>query len=104
MPNADGVIDLAAVLTETKAGDEVNPFAVRSLPPEAVREITLRVTGLIHGATPCALVNGRAMQPDEAVESLTLVQVETDAALFRHGPHLLRVPVSTQPVRIRLAL
>jgi hypothetical protein len=104
MPNADGVIDLAAVLTETKPGDEVNPFAVRSIPTEAVREITLRVTGLIHGATPCALVNGRAVQPEEGVESLTLVRIETDAALFRHGPHLLRLPVSAQPIRVRLAL
>lgn len=103
MPNADGVIDLAAVHTDAKPGDEVNPFAVRSLPPDAIHEITLRVTGLIHGATPCALVNGRAIQPDEAIESLTLVQVEPEAALFRHGPHLLRVPVSAQPVRLRLA-
>ena len=103
MPNSDGVIDLAAVLTDSKEGDEVNPFAVRSLPPDAVREITLRVNGLIHGATPCALVNGRTVQPEEAVEALTLVRVEPDVAVFRHGPHLLRLPVSDQPVRVRLA-
>ncbi len=100
-PNADGVIDLAALATQS---EETNPFAVRSLPADAVREITLHLSGLIQGATPCALVNGRPVEPGETVETLTLVRIEPEAAVFRHGPHLLRLPVAEKPVRLRLAL
>lgn len=103
-PNAEGVIDLAAIAAQPNQGEEVNPFAVRSLPTDAVREITLHVSGLIQGPAPCALVNGRPVEPGETIETLTLTRIEPGAALFRHGPHVLRLPVSEKPVRLRLAL
>ena len=103
-PNAEGVIDLAAIAAQPIQGEEVNPFAIRSLPTDAVREITLHVSGLIQGPAPCALVNGRPVEPGETIETLTLTRIEPGAALFRHGPHLLRLPVSEKPVRLRLAL
>lgn len=104
LPNADGLIDLVALLTPLREGDEVNPFAVRTLPPDAVREITLHVRGVIHGASPCALINHRAVLPGESTESLNLTAVESDAVLIRHAGRLLRLPVSEKPVRIRLPL
>lgn len=102
MPNAEGMIDLLAAAALT--GEEINPFAVRSFPVEAVREIALHLTGLMQGANPCALVNGRPVEPGEAVETLTLVRIEDGAALFQHGSLRLRLPVGEKPVRIKLPL
>lgn len=100
MPNADGVIDLATVEQSADA-DEPNPFAVRIQPPGAIRELTVRVSGVFAGARPGALVNERPIMVGDTTESLTLVRVESDAAIFRSGTRLLRLLVNTQPVRIR---
>lgn len=104
LPNADGVIDLTALLTQTRDGEDINPFAVRSLPADAIREVTLHVQGVIGGAAPCALINQRAVQPEQTIESLTLVGIEPNAVLVRHAGHLLRLPVAEKSVRIRLPL
>ena len=104
LPNADSVIDLTALLTQARDGDDVNPFAVRSLPADAIREVTLHVQGVIGGAAPCALINQRAVQAEQTIESLTLVGIEPNAVLVRHAGHLLRLPVAEKPVRIRLPL
>lgn len=101
-PNADGVIDLTVV--STPPNEPVNPFAIRHLPAEATHEVALQMNGIIGGSTPSALVNGRVIQPGEAVESLTLERCEADAAIFRRGEHLLRLPISTKAIRVRLAL
>ena len=103
-PNADGVIDLAALLTATREGEDANPFAVRSLPADAIREITLHVQGIVGGANPCALINHRAVQPPDTIESLAVVRVESDAVLLRHAGHLLRLPVAEKAARVRLPL
>ncbi|MDP3070024.1 MAG: hypothetical protein Q8N18_07020 [Opitutaceae bacterium] len=103
MPNADGLIDLTA-LDAANASDEINPFAVRTTGGNAPRELTVVISGVVSGNKPTALVNKRPVEIGEHVESLTLERVETDAALFRSGGRLLRLPISTQPVRIRLAL
>lgn len=104
LPNADGLIDLTALLAQTRDGDDVNPFAVRSLPADAIREVTLHVQGVIGGAAPCALINQRTVQPEQTIESLTLVRVEPNAVLVRHAAHLLRLPIAEKSVRIRLPL
>lgn len=104
LPNADGVIDLTALLTQSRDGDDINPFAVRSLPADAIREVTLHVQGVIGGATPCALINQRTVQSEQTIESLTLIGIEPSAVLVRHAGHLLRLPVGEKPVRIRLPL
>ncbi|MBP8273004.1 MAG: hypothetical protein KAY59_01155 [Acidobacteria bacterium] len=104
LPNADGLIDLTALLIQTRDGDDVNPFAVRSLPADAIREVTLHVQGVIGGAAPCALINQRTVQPEQTIESLTLVGIEPNAVLVRHAGHLLRLPVAEKSVRIRLPL
>ena len=101
-PSADGLIDLTAAPAAADA--EVNPFAVRKLPPEAVREITLHLDGIVHGAAPCALVNGHPLQPGDPFESLELVRIESDAVLLRYRGQLLRLPATGQPVRLRLPL
>ncbi len=102
MPNADGVIDLAAVDSSADS-DEANPFTVRSLPADAIRELSLRIGGVLSGNQPGALVNDRPVMVGDAIESLTLVRVELDAAVFRAGTRLLRLPVSAQAIRVRLA-
>lgn len=101
-PNADGVIDLSVVARDP--AEEANPFAVRAPEEETSREIALAVGGLIHGATPCALINGRSVEPGETVESLKVVRLEPDAVLFQHAGRYLRVPVTDKPVRVRLPL
>lgn len=100
MPNADGILDLAALRT----GDEANPFAVRAVAADAVREFSLRIDGIVHGAVSCAVVNGRTVQAGDRLESLDVVKIERAALLLRHGAELLRVPLSEKPVRIRLPL
>lgn len=101
-PNADGVIDLSVVARDP--AEDANPFAVRAAAQEASREIALAVGGLIHGAAPCALINGRSVEPGETIESLTVVRLEPDAVLFQHAGRYLRVPVTDKPVRVRLPL
>lgn len=101
VPNADGLVDLTAPAPEEGG---VNPFAVRSVRPEATREVALQVTGIIHGAAGCALVNDRSIQPGESVDSLLLVRLETDAVLFRSEETYIRVAVGGKPARVRLAL
>lgn len=101
-PNADGVIDLSVVARDPS--EEANPFAVRAAEQETSREIALAVGGLIHGAAPCALINGRSVEPGETIESLTVVRLEPDAVLFQHAGRYLRVPVTDKPVRVRLPL
>lgn len=100
LPNADGVLDLAAL----RVGDESNPFAVRAVAPESVREITLQLDGIVHGPVSCAVVNGRTVQAGDRLESLDVVRVESGALLLRHGSELLRLPLTEKPVRVRLPL
>ncbi len=104
VPNADGVIDLAAATLAAKPGETVNPVAVRVVAADAVREITVQVSGIIAGPTLCAVLNGRLIQAGDSIESLTVERVESDAVLARHSGHLLRLPVSEKPVRLRLPL
>ena len=103
-PNADGVIDLAAVKADAKPGEPVNPFALRAVPAEAVREITLHVAGILAGAVPCAVINDRLVQTGESVESLAVERIEPDAVWLRYAGQRLRLPVSEKPVRVRLPL
>ena len=102
LPNASGVIDLVAIASAENP--EVNPFTVRELPDERIHEIELKVGGIIQGPRSCILLNGRTVKIGEQFESLTLVGIEPDAALFRHREHLMRIPVSTAVTQIRLAL
>lgn len=101
-PNAEGIIDLAALTV--LASEPTNPFAVRSAGPDATRDLVLTVNGIVGGASPVALVNGRAVQVGETIESLMLERCEPDAAIFRRGEHRLRLAVDPKPVRIRGAL
>lgn len=100
--NADGFLDLTALPRAADA--DVNPFAVRSVRTEGAKEISLLVGGLVQGSNPCALINGSPVQPGDTLESLTLVRLEPDAALFRHDGKLIRLPVATKPARLRIAL
>lgn len=102
-PNAEGVIDLLALKLGSEQG-ETNPFMVRSEPKEGGREITLLVSGIIMGTTPCALINERRVQGGEVVESLSVERIESDGVIFRFGEHRLRVPVAEKSVRVRLPI
>ena len=102
LPNASGVIDLIAIAAAENP--EVNPFTVRQLPDALIHEIELKVGGIIQGPRSCILLNGRTVKIGEQFESLTLVAIESDAALFSHRQHLLRIPVSTSSTHVRLAL
>jgi hypothetical protein len=103
-PNAEGLIDLTGTGRAGPADEPVNPFAVRTIPADQTREITLKVGGIILGATPSALVNNRLVQAGDRVEAFAVERIESDAVLVRAGAHLLRLPVSTVPARVRLAL
>lgn len=103
-PNADHVIDLVAALVTDKSGEPANPFTVRTVPPEAMREVSLHVGGIVAGPLACAVVNDRLVQVGEVVESLAVERIDTDAVLLRHSGKLLRLPVAEKAVRVRLPL
>lgn len=103
-PNADNVIDLVAAVVTEKSGEPVNPFTVRTVPPEAMREVSLHVGGIVAGPMACAVVNDRLVQVGEIVESLAVERIEPDAVLLRHSGKLLRLPVAEKAVRVRLPL
>jgi hypothetical protein len=103
-PNADGVIDLAAVAADAGPGEAVNPFAVRAVSAGAAREVTLHVSGILAGKTPCAVINERLVQTAETVESFTVERIEPDAVWLRYAGQRLRLPVSEKPARVRLPL
>ncbi len=103
-PNADNVIDLVAAIVTEKSGEPVNPFTVRTVPPEAMREVSLQVGGIVAGPMACAVVNERLVQVGEIVESLAVERIEPDAVLLRHSGRLLRLPVAEKAVRVRLPL
>lgn len=102
-PNADGVIDLTAT-SASKPGEPVNPFAVRVPVSDGVREVTLHVGGIIAGPTACAVVNDRLVQSGDLVESLSVERIESDAVFLRREGQRMRVPVSAQPIRVRMPL
>jgi len=100
-PNADGLIDLTAAVGLD--GAEVNPFSVRKLPAEAVREITLLVAGIVSGAKPCAVINEKLVEPGAVIEGFTVARIEPTAVLLQWGEHRLRLPLSDKPARVRVA-
>ncbi|MEY4940509.1 MAG: hypothetical protein RIQ93_2244 [Verrucomicrobiota bacterium] len=104
IPNADNVIDLVAFVVAEKPGEPVNPFTVRTVPPDAMREVTLHVGGIVAGPIACAVINDRLVQVGEIVESLAVERIEADAVLFRHSGRLLRLPVAEKATRVRLPL
>lgn len=103
-PNADNVIDLVAFVVSEKPGEPVNPFTVRTVPPEAMREVTLHVGGIVAGPMACAVINDRLVQVGEIIESLAVERIEADAVLLRHSGRLLRLPVAEKSIRVRLPL
>jgi hypothetical protein len=103
-PNADNVIDLVAFVVSEKPGEPVNPFTVRTVPPEAMREVTLHVGGIVAGPMACAVINDRLVQVGEIIESLAVERIEADAVLLRHSGRLLRLPVAEKSTRVRLPL
>ena len=103
VPNAEGLIDLAAV-GATKPGEPVNPFAVRTVPPESVREIKLQVGGIIAGPVACAVINDRLVRAGDSIESFAVERIDSNAVVLRHDHRRLRLPVSGKPVRVRMPL
>lgn len=103
-PNADNVIDLVAFVAAEKPGEPVNPFTVRTVPPEAMREVTVQVGGIVAGPMACAVINDRLVQVGEIIESLAVERIEVDAVLLRHSGRLLRLPVAEKATRVRLPL
>ena len=103
-PNADNVIDLVAFVVTEKPGEPVNPFTVRTVPPEAMREVMLHVGGIVAGPMACAVINDRLVQVGEIIESLAVERIEADAVWLRHSGRLLRLPVSEKSTRVRLPL
>lgn len=103
-PNAEGVIDLAAIAQAHSAHEPVNPFAVRTAPGDKTREVSLQVGGIILGKTPCAVVNERLVQAGDIFEGFEVERIEAGAVFVRSGAHRLRLPVSPAPTRVILAL
>ena len=103
-PNADNVIDLVAVVVAERPGEPVNPFTVRTVPPEATREVTLHVGGIISGPITCAVINDRLVQIGDTIESLAVERIDAGAVLLRHSGRLLRLPIAAKSIRVRLPL
>ncbi len=101
MPNADGLIDLTTI--DAPANKEVNPFAVRVTPDKPPRTIEVRITGILAGAKPAAIINGLLLEPGATVEGLILQRIEPAAVILTLGRHRLRVPLASEPIRIRTA-
>lgn len=101
MPNGDGVIDLTAV--DAPAAGEVNPFAVRAAPAAPPRSIELRVTGIMAGAKPGAIINGQLIEPSGTMDGFVLRHIEPGGIILTFGRHRLRVPLSSEPIRVRTA-
>lgn len=102
-PNAEGVIDLCAIATP-EAGTPANPFAVRTIAPDSMREISLRVGGVVAGPVACVIINDRLLQAGDSLESLTVERVDAGSVYLRHEGRRLRLPISAKPVRVRLPL
>ena len=98
-PNAEGVIDTTALAA---SGAPANPFAVRTLPTAAVREVSFAVQGIIQGARLCALINGRVAEAGDAVESLRLTRLEPEALVLSGDGFAINLPLGA--TRVRLAL
>lgn len=103
-PNAEGVIDLTVLDSNSNPDEPLNPFAVRTAPGGKFREVSLVVGGIILGSTPCAVVNGRLLQVGDRIESFEVERIETGALVIRLDAHRLRLPVSAEPTRVKLPL
>lgn len=103
-PNAEGVIDLAAIEHAGNTDEPVNPFAVRATPGEKTREVSLLVGGIILGKAPCAMVNERLVQAGESIEGFEVEHIDPNAVIVRFAAHRLRLPVSTVPTRVKISL
>ena len=99
VPNADGVVDTTALKA---SGSPPNPFAVRSLPADAVREVSFKVEGIFAGAVPCVLVNGRVAEPGDSVESLKLTRITAEALVLTGEGFAVRLPLGLTKVRLAL--
>ena len=99
VPNADGVIDTTML---NVSGNPPNPFAVRTLPADAVREVPFVVQGVIEGALPCALINGRVAEAGDSVESLKLTHIAPEALVLTGDGFALSLPLGATKVRLAL--
>lgn len=100
VPNAEGVIDVTALVAE-EANGPANPFVVRRLPTEAVHEVTLAVQGIFSGPHPCALVNERVVAVGDTIESLRLAGIG-DSLRFEGDRFTLELPLGSTRVRLPL--
>ena len=99
VPNADGMIDTTVLNTP---GNPPNPFAVRTLPADAVREVTFVVDGIFQGGSPCALINGRVAEVGDLVESLRLTQITSAALILTAEGFAINLPLGSTKVRLAL--
>jgi hypothetical protein len=103
-PNSEGVIDLTAAESETHPGELANPFAVRAPTAGNLREVSLRVSGILSGPIACAVINDRLFQANESVDALTVDRIEAEAVCLKFRGQRLRVPVSDQAVKVKIPL
>lgn len=96
--NADGVIDATA----NKTGGSANPFAVRTVAADGIREIKLDVQALTGGAQPCALVNGRVVQVGDAIESLRFSRITPEMLIVNGDGFAASLPLGSTKVRVAL--
>jgi hypothetical protein len=99
VPNADGVIDTTVL---NAPGNPPNPFAVRTLPADAVREVTFVVDGIFQGGSPCALINGRVTEVGDLVESLRLTRISSETLVLTGDGFALNLPLGSTKVRLAL--
>lgn len=106
LPDADGVLDVAAA-QQARAFDAIpNPFRIRYRPAPAIREVPLVISSVLIPDRPedaSAVINGRLYSPGDTIEGLKLTRIQADGLELRGDDIVLRVPVQDQPPKLRLS-
>ena len=105
VPNADSVIDLAALASADSPGALPNPFLVRFRPAAAVREISIAVNAVLvpsNAGDACAIINGELYSPGDRFSGLTVASIDGERIDLRSDGLRLAIPVTDRPVVLRV--
>jgi hypothetical protein len=107
-PNADGILDLAAVPARGETVEGItNPFRVRWQPPRPARETSVAIGAVLIGDgrpdATSAVINGSVYSPGDRFEGLSIAAIGSDAIELRAEGIRVRLPVREAPLILRLA-
>jgi hypothetical protein len=106
LPDADGVLDIAAAVQARSFDAIPNPFRVRDRPAPLIREVPLVISAVLIPGRPedaSAIVNGRLCSPGETIEGLKLSRIGAESLELQGEGVVLHVPVEDRPPKLRLS-